>query len=182
MKTMHNLNVITTQFLAYGTERVNKSMKLLLSVKGWIYIVIDFCSNYLLSFFMMSSFIAVAFLNVLRGTRFNLSMCNLCSTFKLSKKRDFLFETPWHFLWSQTIGFPNKTFFPLGSKCFDASFDTRGTVLCGSTTLHPPEVKSCRIILCIIQQEHIVGNHCDFHGFKYFQSIVLVNYAISIQQ
>ena len=27
MKTMHNLNVITTQFLAYGTERVKPIMR-----------------------------------------------------------------------------------------------------------------------------------------------------------
>ena len=36
----------------------------------------------------------------------------------------------------------------------------RGTALC-SATLHPPEVKSCRIIWCIVQREHIVENLCN---------------------
>ena len=40
-----------------------------------------------------------------------------------------------------------------------------GTALCGAT-LHPPEVKSCRIIWCVVQREHIVENHCDLLGFQ----------------
>ena len=37
----------------------------------------------------------------------------------------------------------------------------RGIALCGAT-LHPPEVKSCSIIWCVIQRAHIVENCCDF--------------------
>ena len=46
-----------------------------------------------------------------------------------------------------------------------------GTTLCGAI-LRPPEVKSCRIIRCFVQREHIVQNHCDLvlsasKDFKY---------------
>ena len=44
----------------------------------------------------------------------------------------------------------------------------RGTALCGAT-LHPPEVKSCRIIWCVVQREPIVENHnCDLLASKDF--------------
>ena len=43
-----------------------------------------------------------------------------------------------------------------------------GTMLC-SAIVHQPEVKSHRIIWCIIQREHIVENPCDLLGFEYFQ-------------
>ena len=39
------------------------------------------------------------------------------------------------------------------------------TTFCGAI-LHPPEVKSCRIIRCIVQREHIVENRSDLLGFS----------------
>ena len=52
----------------------------------------------------------------------------------------------------------------------------QGTVPLGtalrSIVLPPPEVKSCRIIWCVIQREHIVENPCDLLGFKYFQRLL----------
>ena len=50
----------------------------------------------------------------------------------------------------------------------------RGTPLCGAT-LCPPEVKSCRIIWCVLQREHIVENCCDLCGFKCFQSMQFIH-------
>ena len=41
----------------------------------------------------------------------------------------------------------------------------RGTALCGAT-LRPPEVKSCRIIWCVFQREHILENRCDLSASK----------------
>ena len=41
----------------------------------------------------------------------------------------------------------------------------QGTALYGAT-LRPPVLKSCRIILCIVQRKHIVGNRCDLLHFK----------------
>ena len=38
-----------------------------------------------------------------------------------------------------------------------------GTTLCNA--ILRPEVKSCRIIWCIIQREYIVENPCDLIGF-----------------
>ena len=50
----------------------------------------------------------------------------------------------------------------------------RGTALCGAT-LRSPEIKSCRIILCVIQREYmylyIVENSCGLLGFKCFQRL-----------
>ena len=40
----------------------------------------------------------------------------------------------------------------------------RGYQLCGAT-LRPPGVKSCIIIWCVIQREHILENRCDFTWF-----------------
>ena len=45
-----------------------------------------------------------------------------------------------------------------------------GTTLC-CATLHPPEIKSWRIIWCIVQREHIVENGCDLLRFKCFQTL-----------
>ena len=47
----------------------------------------------------------------------------------------------------------------------------QGTALC-SAILRPPEVKSCRIIWCVVQREHIVENRCDLLGFKCFQRLL----------
>ena len=60
MKTMYNLNVITTQFLAYGTDRVKTPAICILSActmphNAWIY---AYCS-------MFSSFCRVFFLSCL---------------------------------------------------------------------------------------------------------------------
>ena len=46
----------------------------------------------------------------------------------------------------------------------------QGTALC-SAILRPPDVKSCRIIWCVVQREHIVENRCDLLGFKCFQRL-----------
>ena len=51
----------------------------------------------------------------------------------------------------------------------------RGTALCGAT-LHPPEVKSCRIILCVVQREHLVEICCDLLGFKCFQRLLSMQF------
>ena len=51
----------------------------------------------------------------------------------------------------------------------------RGTALCGAT-LHPPEVKSCRIILCVVQRKHLVENRCDLLGFKCFQRLLSMQF------
>ena len=51
----------------------------------------------------------------------------------------------------------------------------RGTALC-SATLHPPEVKSCRIIWCIVQREHIVENLCNLLGLKCFQRLLSMQF------
>ena len=50
-----------------------------------------------------------------------------------------------------------------------------GTALC-SAIMCPPEVKSCRIMWCIIQRDHIVENPCDLLGFKYFQRLLSTLY------
>ena len=42
--------------------------------------------------------------------------------------------------------------------------------------LHPPEVKSCRIIWCVVQREHIVENRCDLFGFKCFQRLISMQF------
>ena len=49
------------------------------------------------------------------------------------------------------------------------------TALCGAT-LHPPEVKSCIIILCLVHREHIVENCCDLLGFKCFQRLLSMQF------
>ena len=46
----------------------------------------------------------------------------------------------------------------------------QGTELCAAT-MCPPEVKSYRVIWCVVQREHIVENHCDLLCFKCFQSM-----------
>ena len=50
-----------------------------------------------------------------------------------------------------------------------------GTALCVAT-LRPPEVKSCQIIWCIVQREHIVENRCDVLGFKCFQRLLSMQF------
>ena len=45
-----------------------------------------------------------------------------------------------------------------------------------AVTLHPPETKSCRIIWCVVQREHIVENCCDLLGFKCFQRLLSVQF------
>ena len=52
-----------------------------------------------------------------------------------------------------------------------------GTALCGA---HPPLVKSCTIIWCIIQREHNVENRCDLLAFMCFQRLLNL-YAIHTQ-
>ena len=52
------------------------------------------------------------------------------------------------------------------------------TALC-SAILRPPEVKSCRIVWCVIQREHIVENPCDLLGFKYFQRLLSTQFIHS---
>ena len=51
----------------------------------------------------------------------------------------------------------------------------RGTALCGAT-LRPPEVKSYRIIWCVVQREHIVEIRCDVLGFKCFQRLLSMQF------
>ena len=53
----------------------------------------------------------------------------------------------------------------------------RGTALCGAT-LRPPEVKSCRIIWCVVQREHrpIVENRRDFLGVFCFQRLLSMQF------
>ena len=69
------------------------------------------------------------------------------------------------------------------NSLFDAPRSTPGTgyrtTLCG-TTLHPPEVKSCRIIWCIDQREHIV-EYRDLLGFKCFQRLLSMQFKYRIR-
>ena len=51
----------------------------------------------------------------------------------------------------------------------------RGTALCGAT-LHPPEAKSCRIIWCVVQREHILENRCVLRGLKCFLRLLSMQF------
>ena len=57
----------------------------------------------------------------------------------------------------------------------------RGTALCGAF-LRPPEIKSCGIIWCVIQREHIVKNRCDLLGFNCFQGLLSMQFIHSIHE
>ena len=51
----------------------------------------------------------------------------------------------------------------------------RGTALCGAT-MRPPEVKSCIIIWCVVQSDHIVENRCNLLGLKCFQRLLRMQF------
>ena len=55
---------------------------------------------------------------------------------------------------------------------------TSGPALCGAT-LRPPEVKSYKIICCIVQREHIVENCCDLLGFKCCRGLLSMQFIHS---
>ena len=65
------------------------------------------------------------------------------------------------------------TQYDFGTWKYHSTYDApRGTpALCGAT-LCLPEVKSCRIMWCLVPTEHIVENHCDLLGFKCFQRLL----------
>ena len=41
---------------------------------------------------------------------------------------------------------------------------------------HLASAKSCRIIWCVVQREHIVENHCDLLGFNCFQRLLSMQF------
>ena len=53
-----------------------------------------------------------------------------------------------------------------------------GNALC-SAILRSPQVKSCRMIWCVVQREHFVENACDIFAFKYFQRLLSTQFIHS---
>ena len=82
-----------------------------------------------------------------------------------------------NWLYMQTLDAAPKTIYLPPNFFFYMMHHTvpRGTALC-STTLRPPGVKSCRIILCVVQREHNVENRCDLLGLKCFQRLLSMQF------